>query len=461
MNANALETRANLASAGASLDDRYLEFSERCQPVFAAYPELESLRHYLFRELWVRGRRETWKQWAKHWLRPVWRGSRTRGPLERADVMFWFEDRGRTRGTDMMLPVSTELASRGGRVSLVGPPRPPGGPVPAVAFRFSARARPPTWGRHAWDALCQTGEELRRPALTRAFYHACAMVQALLEEMSRVLEAIQPRVAVLLSTQLAGGAGLVTVARTRGTCTLLLQHGILQPFYLPVLADRMLTWGPASNDTLLGLGVPAEKLVALGSPGHDRMAPSRDGRARAAFLESLGLPDRPTLVFFSNGNDLLRNGNAPLECARWLGSVAAAFAHAVNVVVRLHPNEDGGIYHRWPALRITKGAPDLATTLEGCDCVASLCSTVLHEALLYDKPVWQFHADGWPTLAACWEQGLAVRVSSSTDLMTMLGGLGRGTAGVGTGRLADFVFVNRGRATQAVADYIEALIAEA
>jgi hypothetical protein len=191
------------------------------------------------------------------------------------------------------------------------------------------------------------------------------------------------------------------------------------------------------------------------------MAPSGDGRARAALLGSLGLPDRPTLVFFSNGNDLLRNGNAPLECARWLGSVAAACADAVNVVVRLHPNEDGSIYRPWPALRITKAVPDLTTTLDGCDGVASLCSTVLQEALLYGKPVWQLDADRWPRLADSWEQGLAVRVSSLADLQAMIGRLGSATNGVGRRGLADRAFVNRGRATRAVADYIEAQVREA
>jgi hypothetical protein len=43
----------------------------------------------------------------------------------------------------------------------------------------------------------------------------------------------------------------------------------------------------------------------------------------------------------------------------------------VNVVVRLHPNEDGSLYRNCSHLTITKGSPDLAVMLEGSDWVGS------------------------------------------------------------------------------------------
>jgi hypothetical protein len=80
---------------------------------------------------------------------------------------------------------------------------------------------------------------------------------------------------------------------------------------------------------------------------------------------------------------------------------------------------------------------------------------VLYDGLLYGKPIWQFHADGWPALADNWKQGLALRVSSDDQLRdlveTMLaGGAKRGVDSALVAR----VFANHGRATRAVADVV-------
>ena len=123
------------------------------------------------------------------------------------------------------------------------------------------------------------------------------------------------------------------------------------------------------------------------------------GVARRSFRKCFHFPRGRHLFSFSNGNDLVRNGVAPVQCAQWLESMASRYFHAINVVVRLHPNEDGSLYTHCSHLTISKALPDLTTTLEGSDWVGSLCSTVLYDALPYRKPVWQFYADGWPELA--------------------------------------------------------------
>ena len=95
--------------------------------------------------------------------------------------------------------------------------------------------------------------------------------------------------------------------------------------------------------------------------------------------------------------------------------MASQFSSKINVVVRLHPNEDGLLYQNCPHVRVTKDAPSLNVTLDGCDWLGSLCSTVLYDALLFNKPVWQFHADGWADLAENWKQGLARRIASADN----------------------------------------------
>lgn len=436
-----------------SLDQQYLEFQAKTTGVFEQYPQLESLRHFVFKELLVQGKTVGWKDFAKHWLRPFVRRVQTTNDLTPADVVILIESR-REVIVEALLPVYCELVSRGLRVQLISFNGPEQLPSTSIHFRFKAKAKAPAWSEPAWNALCEVVPELRCEPKRRSFSYASASMGSLLDEANRVLERLNPRVVLIASTQLSGGSAFVVAARSRHVSTLLLQHGVLQPFYIPVIADKMLTWGQSSNDVLMGLGVGEETLAVLGSPRHDTIAASADGHARTALLESIGQPDRPTFVFFSNGNDLVRNGRAPQECARWLEAAAEKYSGDVNVVVRLHPNEDGSLYENCPHLTITKGSPDLTVMLEGSDWVGSLCSTVMYDALLFEKPVWQFYAGGWPELADNWKRGLTTRVASEADFIAMVGRVIReGSRAVDT-RLCTRVFANHGYATRTVADFV-------
>jgi len=436
-----------------SLDKRYLEFSTKSQAAFSAYPQLEPLRLFVFKELLVRRRTDGWWQHAAHWLRPLRRRART-AIRHRADVLIWLGGR-REVVWEAVLPVHRELVRRGVSVALITDGAPAGVPATAVPFQCPARALAPGWAWGAWEALAACEPTLRARSLCRSFLHACAVLQALLDELDRLLATIGPKTVLVASTQLVAGAALTVAARAHHVTSLLLQHGMLQPFYTPLLADRMLTWGPSSDETMLALGVPRARLVATGSPRHDAMKPSGDGRARTRLLRALGLPNRPTFVFFSNGNDLVRNGTGPAECADWLEAAARWYADDLNVVVRLHPNEDGSLYRDRRQLTVTRNTPALGDTLDGCDWLASLCSTVLYDGLLYGKPIWQLQADDWPLLADNWKQGLALRVASDAQLCGLVGTM----LAARTERRVDEplvarVFANHGRATQVVADVV-------
>ncbi len=437
-------------------DQRYLDFYRETLPVFERHPQVEPLRYFVFRQLYLQQRGMGPFKEGLVGLRAACRSARSIGSRERADVLLWFSGR-REAVTATLLPVYRELRSRGVRARPVAFRGPIDLPKETLRFRCVARARPPRWTKPVWEELADLLSELRRQDLRRAFYRACAGVQGLLDELNRVLDALRPRLVLVMSTQVSGGAGVVVAANSQRIPTLVLQHGILQPFYLPVLADRMATWGPSSQKTLLDLGVPPERLVMLGSPRHDVMKPGPDDMAARLLRSKLGLSERPTFVFCSNGNDPVRNGNAPRHCAEWLEEGARRLRKQVNVVVRLHPLEDGSLYRGLRELRVTKGEISLSTTLDGSDSVGSLCSTVLYEGLLFHKPVWHFHADGWPELARNWQEGLATRVASATDLERLLNSMdSSGIRQNGSNRLVSRVFVNHGRATAAVADYIEA-----
>ena len=437
-----------------TLDQQYLDFSTKADCVFAKYPQIEPLRHFIFKDLFVQRRTLGSGGCVKHWLRPLLRRAHSRGRLEQADVLIWVEG---SRGVivDTLMPVYREITARGIKTGLVSFRGPDDLPPSTLHFQFPVNSRLPVWANEAWEALCDVVEGLRHRPLARSFKYSCAVLQGFLDELDRILEAVEPRIVLNASTQLVGGAGIVVASRWRGAMTLLLQHGILQPFYIPLLADYMLTWGATSNEALVKLGVPRHRLIALGSPRHDSMGVFPNGNARATLLRSLSLPNKPTLVFFSNGNDLVRNGRAPMECARWLDETAAQYSQDINIIVRLHPNEDGSLYRSCRHLRVTKTTPELSTTLAGCDCVASLCSTVLYEALLYNKPIWQFYADEWPDLADNWKCGLALRVSSSAELSKMTNRMLCEKDASVFEAVSNRVFLNHGRATQAVADFVQ------
>jgi hypothetical protein len=433
------------------LEQRYLEFRGRSDAVFSRYPQIEPLRYFIFQRLLVQRRPVGLKDHVKHWLRPLVRRARTRPADRSADVLIWLESR-RKEAVEMLVPVYRELVVRGMSVELVSCDGPGELSVPSRIFEFPARARVPRWAQEAWGTLCECEAVLRDRALARSFYHACAMLQGLYDEVHRVLEASTPKVVLCASTQLIGGAALMVASRLQGIRSLLLQHGMLGWNYLPLPADLTLLWGPSSEEVLVSLGVPRARLLTVGSPRHDSMRPSGNGHARVTLLRTLGLSERPTFVFFSQGSDL---GRAAVESARWLEELAAQYANALNVVVRLHPNEDGALYRGCSHLTMMHRAVELSVALDGCDWIGSISSTALYDALLYGKQPWQFCADHWPVDAQNWRQGLALRVSSARHLSELVHArLSQGATADIDEALVRRVFANHGRATRAVADVV-------
>lgn len=444
-------------SAELSLDERYLAFEATTRPLFARYPECEPLRQYIFKELLIQRKPFGWQDTAKRWLRPFVRYHHTtQGIVQPCDILLLVEG---TREVilDSLLPVYHELKRRGERVQLLSLNGPAHLPAATPTLRYSCSMLTPRWAKEGWEALCRIEPHLDHRWLARAFFGASAEIDGLLMELGHVLDQARPRVVVAASTQLIGGAALFIAARTRKMTTSLLQHGVLQPFYLPLIADHMCTWGPASSETLVRLGVDPRRLRALGSPRHDSLRPLHKNTARQALLRSLSLPDKPTLTFFSNGNDLSRNGQAPVECADWLTTAAKRYQKRLNLIVRLHPNEDGSLYQNNGYLVVAKDQPPLGVVLEGSDCVASLCSTAMLDALLYRTPVWHFHADGWPELATNWRDGLAQRIGSLSQLCDMIEFLldGRSPHPCPADALGR-VFSNHGHATETVAAFLAA-----
>lgn len=439
-----------------SLDDRYLQFRERTSSVFADHPELETLRHFVFKELLER--RSILSPLHRlrsrvRYLLPVGR----RGELRQADVLVWLESH-RREHAESLLGVEAALRSSGLTTQIVAFSGPEGLPNSVVHIGRTAHVAKPDWALSAWRGLVAAEPDLPAAGIKETFLLATVRAAAALDEARRVLDTVQPVATLSATSVLTGGAALATEARRTGIATFLLQHGIPQVFYTPFPDDVMLTWGTDSNRILTTLGISEDRLIVTGSPRHDSMVGVDATAARTELLNQLSLPEQTTIAFFSNGNDLLRNGVAPEESAAWLGRAAEIFRN-VNFIVRLHPNEDGRLYSSFPGLTITKHTPDFVTTVAGADCVASVCSTVMYEALLMDKPVWQFHAPGWPELADNWRHGLATRVASEGELHELVFQANAGgRAGRVDSSIVDRVFANRGAATTTAARTVAARV---
>ncbi|MBI5667996.1 MAG: hypothetical protein HZC41_08290 [Chloroflexi bacterium] len=441
-----------------TLDERWLEFARCAQPVFAVHPELVPLRQTIFKQFVEQQTTFTARQRFKQWARLALRQKRSQGDLSPVEVVFWL-DSSREVLTEALLPVVREVTAGGVQVALITSPtvqRQIQLTPPPITFSVPARWQPSSRWRAGWHALREIFPDALHPASFDAFCDLASAAANTVEEVKRLLSQLRPRLLVLAADHLLPGSAAAAAARDLGIESLVLLHGAVSPYNAPLTADRMGVWGEVSFDQMVQLGVPPEQLVVLGSPRHDSF-PAVPADARQRFRDTLGLRDLPCLVFFSNGNDLRRNSRVAVEgCARWLNTAAAALPDRMEVAVRLHPNEDGSLYANSPLLHVFKHECDLATTLSAADVCAALCSTTLVDALLYNKPVLQFYAEGWPNLADNWRRGLSLRIADETQLVDFLSaGMGRWqTLAAEQAQQVDSVFAHRGRARQAVADYL-------
>lgn len=451
-----------MSEAKKSLDERWLEFVQRTAPIVDAHPCLLPLRQQVFKMLIERrvhiGRREKLGYLAKLLVhREV-----SNIQVEYVDVAFWL-DNNREVLVEAILPVWQHVQQLGLNSVVIASPQvakaldlPSRGTV-----RFRApyrRGEVNKWKNVFHDLRALFPHRLDSPSLD-TFLLLGRLADSYAEEIKRIFSRIRPKILVLPVDQFMPGSSACVVARELGIPSLVLLHGAVSAYNAPLTADSMAVWGEVSRQQMCHLGVANDKLLVLGSPRHDHPPYLGDSLAKQRLMRALGCDSEMSLTFFSNGNDLLRNTEeAVVGCAEWLAEAAEKLESQLNVLVRLHPNEDGSIYAGLKRLRVFKYECDLGTTLAGSDIVAALCSTALLEGLLYGKPVLQFRDDQWPELADNWQRGLAARVTSATDLVDILRRLldEREQSRITANQQAHKgqVFANRGHAAEAIAAYV-------
>ena len=61
---------------------------------------------------------------------------------------------------------------------------------------------------------------------------------------------------------------LMTAAKERDIPTLILQHGMMAPFWWPFVADKLALWGPIFAKEMEHLGAPSRPACLYGHAGH-------------------------------------------------------------------------------------------------------------------------------------------------------------------------------------------------
>ncbi|HEV8352611.1 MAG TPA: hypothetical protein VGR24_00255 [bacterium] len=211
--------------------------------------------------------------------------------------------------------------------------------------------------------------------------------------------------------------------RRDGVPFLLMQEGVR--FELPLAGRRrqygqggaqaVAAWGDASVEYFRGVGVPNDRIHAIGNPRLDAIRTRDWSQPARALRASLGL-DRPVLLVLTNPVDLqgfcTREDKHRQVGAFLRAAAGAAAAHGLTVVVKIHPAESLPAYRAdaaaaGPGIHVVRDAEVYALfTLAAV--VVVLASTVGLEAMLFDLPVGVLEVPGAGFVYDFVAQGAAV-----------------------------------------------------
>ena len=440
-----------------SLDEQYLQYCNKTASIFNEFPEIEPLRYFIFRDILVNKRKKGILAIVRYYIRSALKRPKTKGKFTQSDIIIWWE-KNHNSAVSTIKPVILEMKKRKLNFQILGQNVMNDLSPYTRNIEYSSPLIAPKWIKITWDNLVDEYKELNDIKLYYNYFIACMFLTGRYNELNRIINLSKPKLILDASTGLLGGASLIMAGKKRGIKSVVLQHGVVQIFYTPVISDFFLTWGDVSSEFFLKNNVDEKKIVKIGSPKHDLMFNTTSKTSKLELLNHLSLSKKKLLVFFSNGNDLKRNGNAPVDSAKWLQLIANEFNKELHVIVRLHPKEDGSIYRGYEQLYILKDEVDLETTLAGCDLIASICSTVLYEALLFNKPIWQFVNHSWPNLADNHRLGLSDSVSSMEDFRNKIYSFLNNRYYFNFRDSRARVFFNHGKANKSVVKFISTLI---
>ena len=248
--------------------------------------------------------------------------------------------------------------------------------------------------RLAWDGidLADVARPFLRDTVTRS------LLSALLAQAAafRAMDAIQPTAVVVTSNRRHAERTLALAARVRGIPTVFFPGTLLfsrDPSNRFDLGDRILVIGEYLRERMLAARlVEPRRISVVGDPRSDAARRIPPEQLRSRIVREFDLASgRPLLVVVSKVVSLHFSA---AEKEAFYRTVAGAFEHlpAVNLVVKIHPNEDEALVRRqarewqWPGSVFTKTF-DIHQLFAAADAVIMVTSMAGIEAMALDCPV--------------------------------------------------------------------------
>lgn len=252
-----------------------------------------------------------------------------------------------------------------------------------------------------------------------------------LEYLPHLLNQVQPDT-VLLDEDVTPFKRLVlTMIDKPEIDSAVLQHGApYVPFgFTPLVAKKMLAWGPSSEKQFRRWGVDSNRILLTGAPKHDSWCRNAEHESPTPSSDKsllfLATPHhqahRPDLVAFQ----LTERTNA---CMLRMALEALRTFPEYKMQIKLHPRSDSSSF----ATEILSGFPDLISRVEilrrgtpyqlarKATCVLSCASSAGIEAMLAHTPVIQIMPPGSVDLVNDNDWGFVTTVRKKQDLVTAL-----------------------------------------
>ena len=179
---------------------------------------------------------------------------------------------------------------------------------------------------------------------------------------------------------------LMSAARESNIPTLILQHGMMAPFWWPFVADKLALWGPMFTKEIEQLGAPSDRLVFAGMPITDATF-----RRTRRTVRSRALRGSPTILLIANTQSRSRVPDTYTRYGDFLREVVPALP-GISWLVKLHPREDDRFYREnglleYDAFHVLPKSTSLDDAFEDSDIAVVMFSTAGLEALANGLPL--------------------------------------------------------------------------
>lgn len=255
---------------------------------------------------------------------------------------------------------------------------------------------------------------------------------------------------------------VVSAAKKNAILTLVVQHGIVDPFWWPFCADRLLLWGRPFEEQMVALGAPRDRLSLVGMPATDQIF-----RSRGADEDGWEEETVDSCLIISQTNAA---GVYPDAFKKYYAFLKETIGHLSNVEwrIKLHPVEDGKFYLNLQRevgaeLKILPKGTKLDAAVRDSRISLTVFSTAGLEVMIMQRPLIVLNVSPHLAEFAWWpSQGGGVYASSPSQLRTTIRQLlsDRKAAGRHVGRQNEFIascFENPGYAAKAVMDHVVSL----